>query len=168
MTVGDYENLGAVHAIECYNGGCDVGADRGYSWHYMDMLLHRGHRFGAIATDDLHGFAEYGEFMRGWVYVKAAALEPEALLDALKAGHYYASTGAQLYDVAFRGGKLSVACSPARQVLLHGERPSAMGRVGGERVTAAEFDLADLDSRWLRVTVVDENGGRAWTNPLWI
>ena len=168
LTVADFETLDAVHAVECYNGDCDVGADRGYSWHFIDMLLHRGHRVGAIATDDTHAREDVGDFMRGWVYVKAEALEPEALLKALKAGRYYSSTGAQLHNVEFQGrDTLLVECSPAAQILVTGARAGAL-RVGGTGLTGAEFDLRDVDSRWLRVTVRDDAGARAWTNPLWL
>ena len=76
----DFETLDGADAVECYNGGCDVESDRGYSWHFIDMLLHRGHRVGAIATDDVHAAEGSSDFMRGWVQVKAEALEPEALL----------------------------------------------------------------------------------------
>lgn len=168
QTVRDYESLGAADAIECYNGNCDVGADRGYSWHFIDMLLHRGHRVGAIAVDDLHAKNGVGDFMRGWVYVKAEMLTPSALLRALKAGHYYSSTGAQLHQISFNGrNKLVVECSPAERILVTGDSPGAL-RVVGARLTGAEFDLRDVSSRWLRVTVQDDSGGRAWTNPVWL
>ena len=168
LTVADYESLGAVDAVECYNGNCDAGDDRGYSWHFIDMLLHRGHRVGAIAVDDLHARDQKADFMRGWVYVKAAELTPEALLQALKAGHYYSSTGAQLHNVAFEGrGRLVVECSPAAQILVTGDGAGGR-RVSGVGLTRAEFDLWEVDSRWLRVTARDAVGGRAWTNPLWL
>lgn len=169
LTVEDFETLEAVHAVECYNGLCDRDSDRGYSWHYIDLLLHRGHRVGAIATDDTHMHGDLGDFMRGWVYVKSEALEPDALLKALKAGHYYSSTGAQLHHVAFSGrDKLVVECSPAEQILLTGDRAGVLRGIRGARLTSATFDLQDLSSRWLRVTVRDDAGGRAWTNPLWL
>lgn len=168
FTVADFETLDAADAVECYNGGCDAECDRGYSWHFIDMLLHRGHRVGAIAVDDVHAAEGTSDFMRGWVYVKAEALEPEALLRALKAGHYYASTGPQLHNVEFLGrDRLLVECSPARQILVTGENAGAR-RVSGGGLRGAEFDLSDVESRWLRVTVRDEAGGRAWTNPLWL
>ena len=168
LTVEDFETLGIVHAVECYNGGCDVSADRGYSWHFIDMLLHRGHRVGAIAVDDLHAKAGIGDFMRGWVCVKAESLKPDALLRALKAGHYYSSTGVQLHGFALHGrDKLVVECSPAVQILVASDRAGAW-QVGGKGLTGAEFDLRDVDSRWLRVTVRDAVGGRAWTNPVWL
>lgn len=168
FTVADYETLDAADAVECYNGGCDVESDRGYSWHFIDMLLHRGHRVGAIAVDDLHAGGGLGDFMRGWVQVKAEALRPEALLRALKAGHYYSSTGPQLHNVEFQGSdKLLVECSPARQILVTGKNAGAL-RISGGGLRGAEFDLSEVESRWLRVTVRDDAGGRAWTNPVWL
>ena len=75
----------------------------------------------------MHG--DLGDFMRGWVYVKSEALEPDALLKALKAGHYYSSTGAQLHHVAFSGrDKLVVECSSAEQILLTGDRAGVLAR----------------------------------------
>lgn len=169
LTVEDFETLEVAHAVECYNGVSDGDSDRGYSWHFIDMLLHRGHRVGAIATDDTHSRPEVNDFMRGWVQVKAAELKPAALLKALKAGHYYSSTGAQLHNVEFVGrDKLAVECSPATYIYLSGERAGVIGRASGVGLTQAEFNLTDVDSRWLRVTVRDEAGGRAWTNPLWL
>ena len=169
LTVEDFETLEVAHAVECYNGVSDGDSDRGYSWHFIDMLLYRGHRVGAIATDDTHSRPEVNDFMRGWVQVKAAELKPATLLKALKAGHYYSSTGAQLHNVEFVGrDKLVVECSPATYIYLSGERAGAIGRAGGAGLTQAEFNLTDVDSRWLRVTLRDEAGGRAWTNPLWL
>ena len=168
MTVADFETLDAADALECYNGCADQASDRGYSWHYIDMLLHRGHRVGAIATDDLHATQVYRDFMRGWVQVKAKSLTPDALLRALKAGHYYSSTGPQLHHVEIQGReKLVVECSPAAQILMTSASTGA-AHVDGKGLTSAEFDLRKLDSRWLRVTVRDDAGARAWTNPMWL
>ncbi len=168
FTVTDFETLDAADAVECYNGAADAASDRGYSWHFIDMLLHRGHRVGAIAVDDVHASGDYSDFMRGWVHVKADTLTPEALLRALKAGHYYSSTGPQLHHVELLGReKVVVECSPAEQILLSGERAGAL-RISGWGLRGAEFDLSDVESRWLRVTVRDEAGQRAWTNPVWL
>lgn len=69
------------------------------------------------ASDDTHkytdpkGGARPGE---GWICVRAARLEPDALLQAMCRGDFYASTGAALADVAFDAstGTLSVKASP--------------------------------------------------------
>jgi hypothetical protein len=69
-----------------------------------------------IATDDSHNYfgtrgASPG---RGWVMVRAAELAPDALIGALHAGDFYASSGIELADVRFDAGagRLSLAIVP--------------------------------------------------------
>ncbi|HKG94066.1 MAG TPA: CehA/McbA family metallohydrolase, partial [Gemmatimonadaceae bacterium] len=69
-----------------------------------DRLLTGGKRMYGIAVDDAHHFQ--GEFApdrsnpgRGWVTVRARALDPLELVRALEAGQFYASTGVELEDV---------------------------------------------------------------------
>lgn len=55
-----------------------------------------------VGTDDSHnyhgGSATPG---RGWVMVRAAKLDPNALVEAMQRGEFYASTGVTLEDVVF-------------------------------------------------------------------
>jgi hypothetical protein len=164
----DLHDLGPVDAIEIFNGTAVDHNDTADSWAIADVLLGRGLRYTCCATDDFHGKTDRADFGLGWTYVKATALDPEALLAALKAGHYYSSTGPQIYDIQLAGGeKLVVRCSPANRVFLTG-KSSASRTVFGNGVTEAEFDLRKFDSPFARITVRDDRGGRAWSNPIWL
>ena len=168
LTVEDFETLGPVDAVECFNANADRYNDRGESWHFIDMLLARGQRIGAIAVDDSHMRPGRDDFLRGWVYVKAVSLTPDALLQALKAGHYYSSRGPALHRVEVTAGdRLVIECSPAVQILATGTGPKALG-ASGHGLTSADFDISEFETPWLRVTVRDEYGRRAWTNPVWL
>lgn len=61
-----------------------------------------------MATDDAHGYHAFGIGKvnpgRGWVMVRARYLSAEAMVRAMKAGDFYASTGVVLKDVG-RDGK---------------------------------------------------------------
>lgn len=65
-----------------------------------------------IATDDAHHYhvlnKEWSNAGRGWIMVKADSLTAAALISALEAGSFYASTGISLKDIAFDQGKLSI------------------------------------------------------------
>jgi hypothetical protein len=39
--------------------------------------------------------------------------------------------------------------------------------IGDPSVTTATLNLARLESPFWRLTVTDEDGRRAWTNPVW-
>ncbi|MFG2884888.1 CehA/McbA family metallohydrolase [Streptomyces sp. NPDC048297] len=165
LTAADAESLQAAHAIEVYNALADR-EHRGDSWHLTDILLNRGHRLHAYAADDAHLQPHDPPPCAAWVQVRAESLAPANLLAALKAGHYYSSTGPELHDVRLDGGQITVRCSPARKVLLTGGAPGAQVREG-ESLTECSLPVAMFhDAGYCRVTVEDAAGGRAWTNPI--
>ena len=130
-----------------------------------DLMLSAGRRLSLIATDDAH-FATPDAF-GGWVMVKAIGNTPEFLLDALKAGHFYASQGPRLDDVRIEGDEIVVACSAAERVMVQGHASAALCATG-PAMTHARLGLAKFDhSPWLRVTVMDAGGRLAWSNPIW-
>lgn len=164
LTLADAESLDAAHAVEVYNA-LAAREDRGDSWHLTDVLLGRGHRLTAYAADDAHFQPHDPPGCVSWVQVRAEALDPAALLTALKAGHYYASTGPELHDVRIDDGLLTVRCSPARKILLTGGTPG-LQVIEGKDLTEGTLPVAMFSTGYCRVTVEDADGGRAWTNPI--
>lgn len=167
LTERDIDALGMVDAIEVYNGVAIDHNDHADSWHMADVQLGRGHRYLICATDDFHGTRDRHDFRRGWVMVKSETLDPDALLAALKAGHYYASTGPEIHDITVTPGKeLVVRCSPATRVFISGKGSKSVAVAGNGKVEF-QLDLTNFDSPFCRVTVRDIHGNRAWSNPIW-
>lgn len=164
LTVADARSLDAAHAVEVYNHGCAIGCDRGEGFHTADLLLSEGRDLTLIATDDAH-FTEPDHF-GGWVMVKSEANEPEPLLAALKAGEFYSSQGPEIHVIEIDGDVLRVWCSAVTRIIVQGHG-SAARAVHGASMTRATVELGNLvDSAWLRVTVADAAGRRAWSNPI--
>jgi hypothetical protein len=172
LSIEDGHALEAAHAVEVYNHGCFVEVDRGDGWYLLDQLLRQGKRLTAFATDDAHFKSD--DAFGGWVHVKAEALDPDALLAALKAGDYYSSQGPQIYELAIDGDELWIACSPVDAIAVVGHNSRSAGRYG-RAYSEARIDLAGLgkswtevkQSPWIRVVLIDRAGRRAWTNPIW-
>ncbi len=62
-----------------------------------------------LGTDDSHHYhGEESSPGRGWVMVRAEKLEANALVEAMKRGDFYASSGVTLDDVSFTDGKLRI------------------------------------------------------------
>ncbi|MEN9239165.1 MAG: CehA/McbA family metallohydrolase, partial [Thermostichales cyanobacterium SZTDM-1c_bins_54] len=121
MTEGDMLSLPGIHGLEVFNAGCQDDNDSADGAYMLDYMLARGKRLTALATDDAHFVPNANEHMLGWVMVKAPCLDPEALLQALKAGDFYASSGPRLLDVVIEVGKrLYVRCSPAVRIYALG------------------------------------------------
>jgi histidinol phosphatase-like PHP family hydrolase len=165
LTLADARSIAAAHAVEVYNHGCAIGADRPDGFAIADLLLTEGRRLSLIATDDAH-FTEPDHF-GGWVMVKARENTPEALLAALKAGDFYSSQGPELRDVRVEGDRVTVESSAVVSVIALGAGSGAKA-VHGASMTRAQVPLDRLnDSPWVRVAVVDAAGRRAWSNPVW-
>ena len=166
LTMGDAEQLQSAHAVEVYNHTSAVRTDRGDSWYYLDALLARGRRLLACATDDAH-FRD-PDWFGGWVMVKADTLAPEALVEALKAGRYYSSQGPEIHALEVGRDDVAVECSPASIVMLLG-RGSAAVAERGDALRRVRIGLGAVKrGGHVRVVVVDAQGRRAWSNPVWL
>lgn len=161
--------LQGCSALEVYNGGCEVDDCKGYSTVHWDDLLAAGKRLWGLAVDDAHwrnGFKDAG---LGWIWVKAETLAPDAILQALDQGHFYASSGPEIYDLKVEGDWASVRCSPAVNVdfvgtALFSRRISA---APGEVLTEARHHLIE-GQRYLRVACRDSEDRWAWSNPVFL
>ncbi len=138
-------------------------------------LVNEGRRLTAIAVDDAHFRHGEHDAFGGFVEVKAESLDPEALLAALKAGHFYASQGPRLHDVERRprrgrgrmlagpfGGAVDGDFARARQSGAMSRAPFRSRQRRGKAWTDTGAD------KWFRIVAIDAAGRRAWTNPIWI
>lgn len=168
LTEADVLSLGQdVHAIEIYNGISADANDRADSVYMLDVMLAQGYRYNACATDDAHFHLRYRDVGLGWVQVRSETLTRAGILDALKAGHYYSSTGPQIHDIqVYPGDKIIVRCSPATAVHVVGKGASAK-QTFGTNLREAELSLRGFTSPYCRITVRDASGKRAWSNPIW-
>ncbi|SMX44981.1 PHP domain-containing protein [Actibacterium lipolyticum] len=166
LTLDDARSIEAAHAVEVYNHGCAMGCDRPDGFHTLDLLLSEGRALNLIATDDAH-FSEPDHF-GGWVMVKAEKNDPDALLSALKAGTFYSSQGPEIRDIRVNGRFIEVECSAAAAVIVQGHGTAAQAQHGNSMTSAAIALDRFANSPWLRVTVTDRAGKRAWSNPIWL
>lgn len=151
--------------IEIYNG-VSQGIGKALSTVHWDDLLAAGWRGFGLAVDDVHGgFGAY----TGWIMVKARDREAGSILQAIKAGQFYASTGPEINSVTLKDNRLSVQCSPAAAInfICRANCGRSIAAPGSETLTSAGFDLS-RELGYVRIEVVDSNGRTAWTNPLYL
>jgi len=168
-----------LYGLEVFNTGCELELGRGDSSLHWDEALEHGRPLFALATDDSHhpgydsGFA--------WTWVRAEKTQ-DAILDALRTGAFYGSTGPTIHNVEIGEGEVVVRCSPAQSVTLYagrwrGARANA-GRLGypnfseilerddDELITAVRLQRP-YEPPYGRIEVCDAHGRKAWTNPFW-
>ena len=159
-----FDKLRGNFAMEIWNSGCVIDNDMDKDAAYWDELLGQGIRIFGVATDDGHPIYHH---CKGWVMVNAEN-NVNAILKALEDGAFYSSTGPEIYDFYVKDGKAVVECSPAAMIRLHSDcHPTRLCQdPEGKPVTRAEFDVSDYD--YIRITVIDEQGRHAWTNPIFL
>jgi len=175
-----WETCDGLLGIEVWNSGCDLEIGRGDSGIHWDEALERGRQVFALATDDSHhpgydsGFA--------WTMVRVAEKTQEAVLDALRTGSFYGSTGPAIHAVEVDEAAVTVECSPVASATLVSSRArgarASVGRLGYPKdsqilarddrglITAVRLERP-YETPYGRIEIADADGGRAWTNPLW-
>jgi len=102
-----------THLFEVYNGssGCNNYGDSTHPgmdevWDLATMIRLTELDFGplyGVADDDTHDYFEFTPAKsnpgRGWIMVRADTLSTDAILNAIRAGDFYASTGVELADI---------------------------------------------------------------------
>ncbi|MEL6617698.1 MAG: CehA/McbA family metallohydrolase [Pseudomonadota bacterium] len=164
LSMADARSIDAAHAIEIYNHGCAVDCDRPHGFYTADRLLEEGRELTLCATDDAH--FQTPDAFGGWVMVKAEDNAPDALLAALKAGHFYSSTGPDLRGIHWSRNEVVVESSAVSAVIVQG-KGTATATERGTSMTRTTLNTERLkDSPWARVTIIDDAGRRAWSNPV--
>jgi hypothetical protein len=112
ISANDMISLRGERFFEVYNGhfmvnnyGDSLHPGTEQMWDMINLAyLKKGQplMYG-LATDDSHNYHQFGSAFsnagRGWVMVKAEALTPDALIKAMEAGDFYASTGVELLEL---------------------------------------------------------------------
>ena len=177
LSVDDLAAQEGFVGLEVFNGASELECGRGDSSVWWDELLGRGRPTFGIATDDQH-YPLY-ELATGWTMVRSVDRSPSAVLNALRHGHSYFSHGPTIEHVTVDDDTITVASSPARSVVLQSEEELGIavtaGRDGRRQGEVLDTDGSGLlttvrfekpPSRYRRVTVVDSEGRRAWSNPI--
>lgn len=172
------EELGRVEnnkLYEIFNGHAQVNNLGGGGVPGMeeawDSILSTGRLLYGIAVDDAHVFKKPWDTYaalpgRGWVYVKAERLTPQAILAALERGDFYASTGVEIGDYQVTERQMTVKVKATN---FSKYRVQFIGRSGKVLKEVSAPDAAYEfrgDELYVRARVIESNGRFAWLQPV--
>jgi hypothetical protein len=146
-----------------------------------DVLLSAGKIAWAVASDDAHDYTNFDQRDKptpgkGWVVVRADTLSEAAVKHALLTGNFYASTGVELRSVKADKRRVEIQIENLPQIVPHmvpdpGFKTAFIGKNGrvlkeayGRAVT---YDVRG-DEVYVRATIVDSDGRKAWTQPVFL
>lgn len=155
-----FDKLQGNFAMEIWNTGCVIEDQMDDDAAYWDEMLSLGHKIWGVAVDDGH---QKHHHCGGWVMVNAEK-NVKSILEALKNGSFYSSTGPVITDFYVDNGVAFVKAENCVNIRFCADKhPTRMFR----DVTEAALDLNDK-YEYIRAVVTDKNGNQAWTNPIFL
>lgn len=160
-----FKELKGNFAMEIYNHGCAITNEDDTNAAYWDDVLGEGQKLFGVATDDAHNTTSC---CGGYVMVKAPTKSTSDLLAALKNGAFYSSCGPIIRDFYVKDGRAFVCAEGSVEVVFHYARFPATKflAVPGAVLTEASVPVGKFS--YIRATVKDRDGRRAWTNPIFL
>jgi len=172
-TVADDPELSRVHGVEVYSGARVAKSPGAFATAVWDACLARGLRLWALASADCHNYAldRPDSPFNGYVVAFASAVEHDAIMDALFAGRFYASTGVEVTRASYFDGRLDIESANADRVRF-------IGPAGVIQETDGPNSTCDLagNGSYVRVELErdkpcfhtpDAPRQTAWLQPLW-
>jgi len=150
------------HVVRWLNGKSEGGV-------HWNAMLGQSPNTLAFATDDTHARTEHPGWNGGWIVVNAPECTREALMAAMRAGNFYSSCGPEFHAIEFDGENVTLTTSPVQFVRLTGtgSQGSRQGAFDGTLRTETTLTVPP-DWPYVYAEIEDDQGRRAWTNPLFI
>ncbi|HAA75361.1 TPA: hypothetical protein DCE37_09600 [Candidatus Latescibacteria bacterium] len=165
--------LEGLAGIEVFNTVCQC-MGRGESGVHWDDWMEQEHRiYPMLSNDDLHSDPEDPssgrfDYYRGWTMARVKDRSAESILEALKSGATYGSTGPEIHDIQIdTSGDAAVAtvkCSEAQRIYGVCSTYGAQYYDPAGTFEEATFALRP-GAEWVRFEVIGPDGSKAWSNP---
>jgi hypothetical protein len=137
-----------------------------------DELLTSGKRIYAAAVDDVHHLkrpwdTDIAPPGKAWVVVRAEK-NAKAILDALRRGEFYASTGVELVDYSATSKRIEVRVREKNGARYRIRFVGRGGKTLQEVPGAAATYAIKGNEGYVRAKVLDSNGKAAWMQPVFL
>ncbi len=161
-------SLSGLSGVEIWNSASTLplNADRSDSSSLLDVTWASGGTLIPVfANDDSHPYRD--EAGVAATMVQAEALTAEAVMAALRAGRFYATTGPGIRQIEnLDNREILVRCSPAESIIFYSDLPWAAGRVlTGSGMTEGRYRVHE-EEHFIRIEIRDGSGRKAWSSPV--
>jgi len=159
LTADEMAKLSEYNFTEVYNNVLDSYAES--QW---DYALSTYKKVFATAVDDCHDITG-AKFNGGWVVVFTETNTKDAILESLRNGNFYASTGNDI-SISFSGNEITASSAASSTITFIGWNGKALQTTAG--VTTATYTIKG-DEGYIRVRSVRTSDSKyAWSQPIFI
>ncbi len=116
----------------------------------------------AVASDDNH--YKKANVGRGWIMVKASALTQADIVESIRKGYFYATTGVILNDYQVAKNTITVDAQNGDNILFIGKNGSILKTVSGSKAT---YQIQG-NEHYIRIKITNADGKMAWTQPVFV
>lgn len=148
--------------VEIFNGVIQRLEGSPYALDRWDRVLSTGRRIWGFAHDDAHLSGDIGQ---GWNRVAATEKTPEAILEALRAGRFYGSTGVTIDDIAVAGTLIAIRAREAARIAAITQHGRRLAWADGEQLVV---DVAAQGEAYVRFECWGTGERFAWTQPFFL
>ena len=145
--------------MEIYNGVINRLDGSPYALDKWDLLLSAGRRVWGFANDDCH--RAVGEIELGWNVAYVKEKTPAAVVEALRSGRFYSSTGVAIKSISVEGLTIRVETENAQRIVAI--------RDVGKRIATVEGPVMEIEvpaaARYVRFQCYGPGEKMAWTQP---
>lgn len=157
------EQLTGYTGIEIFNGVVERSEGAALATDRWDRLLSTGRRVFGFAHDDMH--IPERDLERGWLMVQSRERNAASVLDAIRTGAFYASTGVTVQAIRVEDGVLRVVTHDAGRIRFI----ASHGRELAYRDAAeASYAITGEEGGYVRAECFGDGAKMAWTQPVWI
>ncbi len=160
------ESMKGYAGIEIFNSVIFRLSGSGLATDTWDHLLSQGKLVWGFGNDDFH---RWFDMAKAWNMIYAEERTEAAVLEALRRGSFYVSTGLFLNEISFDGRRISVSASSlntyvnTNQYVFTGRSGEILKEQNG---AFGEYELRG-DETYVRVQVISEHGAMLWTQPIY-
>jgi hypothetical protein len=147
--------------VEIYNGISERLHGSAYCTNKWDMILSQGRRIWGFAHDDSHTVEDMA---LGWNVVYAHEKSVSGVLDALRAGRFYPSTGVTITGIAVNGHRIRIETKDAQRIVA---LQDVARRFAVAEASSIEVEVPE-DARYVRFECYGAGGRTAWTQPFFV
>ena len=146
--------------MEIWNGttASQAGPDDISVW---DSVLATGRKIYGIASDDAH---RQGHALKGWIMVRARSLAQDSIVQAVRNGDFYSSTGILFDSIAYSSAALYIKSSNATVVRFIGKGGLVLSTVQGSE---ALYEVVG-DEVYVRAEAANAADQHGWTQPVMV
>lgn len=166
--LADMLAMNAYTGIEVING--DGNPEYDIAFDKWDAVLSSGRKVWGFGNDDFHA---YGQERRAWNVALAAMNSHEAVLEALRSGSFYVSTGYGFDSIEVEGSTIVAKLGSSDQLDGMYKYATVIGKYGKvlHEVTGRFTELRYTctgDEGYVRIAVYLEGGSGAFSQPLFM